>query len=215
MKLAEVIRIMESFRGREKTMRTLQYAALLITRVTNESCSDKLKIISSQLGTGRLITRLFDDLSMAGYSLHYGTGPKQEDLLARILQVFENGLYMLYFPVEHIAWARQNEVLPGSEMPFWGVCLLIWGLSLGVSITKSLRQIYVLETKTKGSSHEEHNKKWMSHVLNIVMQSADLLNCLNWLGKSPFGIQMKPWHTGLLGLISSLIGFQKILTMNK
>lgn len=52
----------------------------------------------------------------------------------------------LFFPVEHIAWAREIKVLKGNSSQFWHASLLLWGLSLVLSIIRYVMHASLLFT---------------------------------------------------------------------
>ena len=69
------VSMLESYRGRDKIMRTVQFGSLmssgLLSRLTPSNAA-KLKAIAGHLGSGRLLLRLFDDIPMLAYNLYAG-----------------------------------------------------------------------------------------------------------------------------------------------
>ncbi|XP_069949547.1 peroxisomal membrane protein 11C-like isoform X3 [Cherax quadricarinatus] len=213
MGLEDIVSVLETYRGREKTMRTLQYGLLFVTPLAKQNVRVALETISSQIGTARLILRLFDDLPMLQYSLSCFKENKGKDTLVRWLEVVTTVVDQLYFPVEHLAWARDMKVFRGSSASLWHASLLLWGLSLILTILRD--KIEVL---------------YRRELLTVIMQAADLLNALNWMPRRPWTkpflvwqvrpeCRWRPWHlpfpqwqVGFLGLVSSLIGFSKFLS---
>lgn len=218
MGLQDIMSILESSQGREKTMRTVQYGLLFATPLTNKNTRSAFEVLSSQLGLARVILRLFDDLPMLQYSLSCGLGKKGEDQTVRVLQVVNNVVDQIYYPVEHIAWLRDVKVLRGNSSGLWNVSLLLWGFSLCLTIFRSLRRIAILKQQTKKATAEEKNKieaEYTSQLLTVIMQASDLLNALNWMPWRPWSKPFPVWQVGLLGLISSFIGFSKLLSASR
>lgn len=218
MRLEEVVEVLESYRGREKALRTLQYGLLFITSAARHSKRATLEAISSQIGAVRIILRLFDDLSMLQYSrevLRQGNG---EDWMVRCLEVANIVVDQLFFPVEHLAWARDVKILRGSSSRFWHASLLLWAASLVLTISRSLRKISLLPQDVSRLTSEEKERKeekYEEELLTIIMHAADLLNALNWLPNRPWSKSFPMWQVGVFGLISSLIGFHKLLQVRK
>jgi len=72
---------LETYSGRDKMLRTLSYAAKLLTVCTSsKSAEKKLKTFGSQMSECRVMLRLLDDLPSLHYMMTYGWG-KQVSLL--------------------------------------------------------------------------------------------------------------------------------------
>ncbi|XP_068247052.1 peroxisomal membrane protein 11C-like [Palaemon carinicauda] len=217
MSLQDFVSVLESYRGREKTMRTVQYGLLLITPFAQKNTRAAAEVVSAQLGSARVILRLFDDLSMLQYSFSYGFGKRGEDQTQRVLKLANNIVDVLYYPVEHIAWLQDVKVLRGKSERLWNLCIVIWAISLSLTIIRSLHQISILKQQKEKMPEEERRieVKYTEEYLTLAMQGADLLNAINWLPCRPWCKPFSSWQVGLLGLTSSLIGFRKLLTAGK
>lgn len=70
--------VLETYRGREKIMRLIQYASFLasggLQKFTFESSGAKFRILAEALSECRTVLRLFDDAAMFSYARNYGTG---------------------------------------------------------------------------------------------------------------------------------------------
>lgn len=72
--------VLETYRGREKLMRILQYASYLasggLQKLSHESSGEKFRIFAEAISECRTVLRLFDDAAMFSYarSYMYGTG---------------------------------------------------------------------------------------------------------------------------------------------
>ena len=56
--------------------------------------------------------------------------------ILRPLEVVGSLLGQLYYPVEHLAWLRDKEVLPGSSGLLWLLGLALWAGTLANDIIK-------------------------------------------------------------------------------
>lgn len=70
--------VLETYRGREKLMRILQYASFLasggLQKLSRESSGEKFRIFAEAISECRTVLRLFDDAAMFSYARNYGTG---------------------------------------------------------------------------------------------------------------------------------------------
>uniref|UniRef100_A0A8D0H111 Peroxisomal biosis factor 11 gamma n=1 Tax=Sphenodon punctatus TaxID=8508 RepID=A0A8D0H111_SPHPU len=219
--LSGLVSVLESYRGRDRVIRTLCYGcqlvggALIRTNPKAESpLGHSLLGVSAQLSHCRTVLRLFDDLSMLAYSCQYGLGAKEQDVVVRWLSVFNNVADQLYYPCEHVAWAADAEVIRANSHRWWALSTALWGLSLLLAIGRSLRILFQLRRKlskppsgTAQPSRQEIKAQVKLEVWSIVSNLADLSNAIHWL---PPGVlwagQFPPWLVGLMGTVSSLIG---------
>nr|DBA28456.1 TPA: hypothetical protein GDO54_008815 [Pyxicephalus adspersus] len=198
-----VVNVLESYRGRDRLMRTLCYSCQLLGGVITEKHGDQHRygksflLIASQLSHSRTVLRLFDDLSMLAYSLKYGLGKKEEDCLIRWISVIGNIFDQLYYPCEHVAWAADVGVIHTKSDIWWTASTVLWGLSLLVGIIRN----------GLPKSQGEIRFQMRSELLCIFSSICDLTNTIHWMppgflwgGCSPM------WLVGLMGTISSLIG---------
>ncbi|KAE8631992.1 hypothetical protein XENTR_v10001385 [Xenopus tropicalis] len=213
-----LVNVLESYRGRDRVVRTLCYSCQLLGGVmSNKSEVDhnwgkSLLVVASQLSHCRTVLRLFDDLAMLAYSVNYGLGKKEKDPIIRWISIFSNISDQLYYPCEHIAWAADSGVISAKSEIWWTASTAFWGLSLILGIVKSLRSLIMLR-RYKGKKEEppksrgEIKSQIRSEVLCIISCLSDLVNAVHWMphgflwgGSSPI------WLVGLMGTISSLIG---------
>ena len=67
--------ILEKYRGRDKVIRMIQFASMMVSGLLDKSTprnAKKLQTIASQLGLCRVILRLFDDIPMLAYNAFAG-----------------------------------------------------------------------------------------------------------------------------------------------
>ncbi|XP_004595782.2 peroxisomal membrane protein 11C [Ochotona princeps] len=220
--LGEVAAALESYRGRDRLIRTLGYCCQLVGGVLVECCpaesqaGTRLLAVSAQLSHCRTVLRLFDDLAMFTYTKQYGLGAEEEDGLIRWASVLGNIADQLYYPCEHLAWAADAKVLHVDSARWWALSTALWGISLLLGIARALRMVQKLRRKLQTpmafTSRLPRSKRraleaqvW-SETLTVLSNLADLANAVHWL---PPGIlwagRFPPWLVGLLGTISSLL----------
>ncbi|XP_018967640.1 peroxisomal membrane protein 11C isoform X2 [Cyprinus carpio] len=220
------INVLESYRGRDKVIRTLCYGSQLVGGVLAGKSSQSLLgksllLFSAQLSDCRTTLRLFDDLSMLAYSTSYGLGASEEDALVRWMSILSNVADQLYYPCEHIAWAADAELIKTKSDRWWVLSTGLWGISLILSILRSIRSIQILKRKAQmcqrsasAESREEVfsqkavlRRQIRGEVFSILSSLADLSNAIHWM---PPGFlwagRFPPWLVGLMGTTSSLIG---------
>ncbi|CAM9219979.1 unnamed protein product [Lampetra planeri] len=127
------VRVLESYRGRDKVIRTVCYGSQLLggalsrsteTSVPFQRLGKSLLLFSAELSHCRTVLRLFDDLSMLAYSRSYGFGHREEDGAVRWISVLNNIADQLYYPCEHIAWAADAKLIQ-VKSDLWGTSLLL------------------------------------------------------------------------------------------
>ncbi|KAF3835264.1 hypothetical protein F7725_027822 [Dissostichus mawsoni] len=166
-----LVRLLESYRGRDKVIRTACYGSQLVggalsrrAEADNSShrLGKRLLLFSAQLSHCRTVLRLFDDLSMLAYSKSYGFGGKEEDAGLRWLSVLNNVADQLYYPCEHIAWAADAELIKVKSDKWWVLSTVLWGSSLLLGILRSLRVLMLLKkTLNRCESDEGGTSSWM------------------------------------------------------
>uniref|UniRef100_A0ABK0LQH2 Peroxisomal biogenesis factor 11 gamma n=1 Tax=Rattus norvegicus TaxID=10116 RepID=A0ABK0LQH2_RAT len=146
---------LESYRGRDRLIRTLGYGCQLIGGVLVEQCPSRsevgrrLLVVSAQLSHCRTVLRLFDDLAMFVYTKQYGLGAEEEDVFIRWLSVLSNMADQLYYPCEHVAWAADAKVLQVDSARWWTLSTAFWSLSLLLGAVKSLWTMLKLRQKLR------------------------------------------------------------------
>ncbi|XP_001497087.1 peroxisomal membrane protein 11C isoform X1 [Equus przewalskii] len=214
---------LESYRGRDRLIRTLGYCCQLVGGVLVQQCrarsevGTRLLALSSQLSHCRTVLRLFDDAAMFVYTKQYGLGAEEEDIFVRCVSVLGNLADQLYYPCEHVAWAADAKILRVDSARWWTLSTAFWGLSLLLGIARSLWMVLKLRQRLRGptvpcasrlpqSKQRALEAQVQSEVLTLLSNLADLANAVHWL---PPGIlwagRFPPWLVGLLGTVSSLL----------
>ncbi|XP_039983773.1 peroxisomal membrane protein 11C [Xiphias gladius] len=218
-----LVRLLESYRGRDKVIRTVCYGSQLVggvlsrkaeADVSSQRLGKSLLLFSAQLSQCRTVLRLFDDLSMLAYSHSYGLGAVEEDTGVRWISVLTNVADQLYYPCEHIAWAADAELIKAKSDKWWLFSTVLWGTSLLLGILRSLRVLLLLKKKLKrcgrdgaGNSRSQLRRQMRGEVVSVIGSMADLSNAIHWMPPGFLWAGRFPdWLVGLLGTISSLIG---------
>ncbi|XP_029906366.1 peroxisomal membrane protein 11C [Myripristis murdjan] len=223
-----LVSLLESYRGRDKVIRTVCYGSQLVGGLLSRQADTKsssqlgkrLLLLSAQLSHCRTVLRLFDDLSMLAYSHSYGFGASEEDTGLRWISVLNNISDQLYYPCEHIAWAADAELIKAKSDKWWLLSTVLWGTSLLLGILRSVRVLALLKKKLQrcerdrdGSSgggsprRSELCRQMRGELLSILSSMADLSNAIHWMPPGFLWAGRFPnWLVGLMGTISSLIG---------
>ncbi|XP_041646725.1 peroxisomal membrane protein 11C [Cheilinus undulatus] len=222
-----LVRVLETYRGRDKVIRTLCYGSQLVggalsrkaeTEVTSQQLGKSLLLFSAQLSHCRTVLRLFDDLSMLAYSHGYGLGGTEEDPGVRWISVLNNLADQLYYPCEHIAWAADAELIKVKSDKWWLLCTVLWGTSLLLGILRSLRVLLLLKKKLRkhGREGDQHSRSQLrgqmrGELLSVLGSMADLSNAIHWMPPGFLWAGRFPnWLVGLMGTVSSVVGLIKM-----
>lgn len=220
--LSKAAAALESYRGRDRLIRTLGYCCQLVGGILVERCpaqsevGTRLLAVSAQLSHCRTVLRLFDDLAMFVYTKQYGLGPEEEDVFVRWVSVLGNMADQLYYPCEHLAWAADAKVLRVDSARWWTLSTTLWGLSLLLGIARALWTVQRLRQRLRSptaftsrlprSKRRAMEAQMRSEALTALSNLADLANAVHWL---PPGVlwagRFPPWLVGLMGTISSLL----------
>ena len=63
---------------------------------------------------------------------------QDSSLVVHLSDLISTSSTLLYYPVEHIAWASEHELLPFQSSTFWALAIYIWALSLLASCVRSI-----------------------------------------------------------------------------
>nr|XP_005890819.1 PREDICTED: peroxisomal membrane protein 11C isoform X2 [Bos mutus] len=153
--LSDLASALESYRGRDRLIRTLGYCCQLVGGVLVEQCparsevGTRLLALSSQLSHCRVILRLFDDAAMFVYTKQYGLGAEEEDVFVRCVSILSNLADQLYYPCEHVAWAADAKILHVDSARWWTLSTTLWGLSLLLGVARSLWMVLKLRHRLR------------------------------------------------------------------
>ncbi|XP_068744726.1 peroxisomal membrane protein 11C-like [Montipora capricornis] len=225
--------VLETYRGREKLMRFLQYASFLASggmpKVSGKSSGEKFRIFAEAVGECRTVLRLFDDAAMISYALSYGTGEEERYKIVRWTNLVDILSGLTFYPIEHIAWAMDKKLLAGKSAKLWDFSLYCWIVSLVACIIRDLWLIKKIQqgeknkpgVKTESQSHDSslsssstrHKQRRSLHkrlIISVIGFTADLAMAINW---APPGLlwaqKLSIGSVGLLGTLSSLCELYK------
>ncbi|XP_071380660.1 peroxisomal membrane protein 11C isoform X2 [Centroberyx affinis] len=219
-----LVSLLESYRGRDKVIRTVCYGSQLVGGVLSRGggagaegasrLGNSLLLLSAQLSRCRTVLRLFDDLAMLAYSSSYGLGAGEEDSGLRCISVLTNMADQLYYPCEHVAWAADAQLIRVKSDKWWLVSTVLWGASLLLGILRSVRVLMLLRRKLRrseqdrgGSSGSQLSRQVRAELLSVLSSMADLSNAVHWMPPGFLWAGRFPdWLVGLMGTVSSVIG---------
>ncbi|XP_006558776.1 peroxisomal membrane protein 11C [Apis mellifera] len=216
MNIALISEYLETYQGRDKFLKTLSYMAKFATLgVSSNETNKKLKIFSNQMNECRMILRLLNDIPMIHYAMKYKWKKEESDWLIRYAELIQILVDIIFCPIEHIFWAGKHKLIKINNEIWNNASTWLWIISLQLSLLKSLRKIkfnnykiHLSETNynTRLTLKAINKQKW-NELLTCIRLILDISYAINYL---PSGIlwagQLKTWHIGILGSLSSLIG---------
>ncbi|KAK3776419.1 hypothetical protein RRG08_023771 [Elysia crispata] len=229
--LASVVSLLETYRGRDRVIRFLTYAAMFMGSNGKTPAQIKWRTVVGELGACRVILRLFDDLPMLLMNLSTGFGLKDKRPPIKLLNFLSALLNQGFYPSEHIAWLRQKKIISGEPRPYLLIGLFIWAASLTVELIKSLLKIHYINVQSvqllkqkeldkssegddASSSQNAEIKKTLSRLSNerrdiglLMLQTCcDLTNAVSWL---PPGLlwagSLSPRANAVFGMFATVI----------
>lgn len=221
----QTVEYLDTYHGRYQAIRFCEHLARFLSGCCAKQISGKLLTFSDQLGSCRVVLRLFDDLSMLRYNLLYGFGKEDiPDIKIRILTVFSNICDQLYYPLEHLAWAEDIGLLtPRKNIDYWTASSILWALSSYFSMSRSLSQakslhaqkstfkLYGSEITRKSPRYKEYVKLSNLQFLAIISALQNLADLIRAIHYFPNGFlwagRLKEWQIGAFGVLSCLLSF--------
>lgn len=223
--------MLETYRGREKLMRLLQYASYLasggLQKLSYESSAGKFRIWAEAISECRTFLRLFDDAAMLSYARDYGTGKEERDKVVRWTNLVDIFCGLTFYPLEHVAWARDKKLLAGKSEKLWDLSLYTW---IGSLIACIIRDLWLLrklqhlqksrtqlvsdssgDTQTSSSSRQNQIKYLQRRlIISVIGFTSDLGMAIHW---APAGFlwagKLSIGTVGLLGTVSSFAELYK------
>ncbi|KAJ8311771.1 hypothetical protein KUTeg_011126 [Tegillarca granosa] len=231
----DIVKVLETYRGRDKIIRTCAYLALWAAGDSTSNAAVKLRTIFTEFGACRSTLRLFDDLPMLAHNLYYGLGSKESNSLLRILDLATNLCNQLFYPVEHVAWLANKKIISAEELKWIFGSLVIWAVSLAFEILKNIvrifqikRKLHTLYKQKRLETEEGRNEiteqseliktqmyqqkaEMRTSYLTLIQSLSDFMNAINWM---PPGFlwagKLSKARSGMFGTISSLIMLYKV-----
>ena len=121
----------------------------------------------------------------------------------------------LYYPVEHVAWAADNQLIPPNSGPVWTIAVLLWGIPLLLTLLRKLTQLIQLYQQPKPSNPNTVTTVGsIKHLsVEVVQVFCDLVLAIFWLPSGfLWGGKLSAAVWGTVGTISSIAGLYKTIT---
>ncbi|KAJ8962130.1 hypothetical protein NQ318_018087 [Aromia moschata] len=217
--LDEFCLLLETYKGRDKILRTLCYTTKLVGGLQkNEQLAKKFLYISSHISGTRATLRLLDDFPMLQYNLEYGLGHEEPDRYMAQLGVITNIIDQVYYPVEKMSWLAEHKLVSGIDNNKWDtISSICWVLSIYLTLMKTVRYVAVLQKhktcvqKDKSVPLEKLLKMQKFEVLTCIRLTLDFVHAVNTLPPGfMWSSKLKTWHVGLIGSLSSILGIYQI-----
>lgn len=219
--LDEICDMLDTYKGRDKILRTLCYSSKLIGGLSNnEILAKRMGVFSSKMSGTRAVLRLLDDLPMLKYNLEYGFGGEEPDQLMASLGVTTNIIDQIYYPIEKMSFLAEHDLISNCDGNYWDTASSIcWVLSIYLTLLKTMRYVTILQsqrtrgvvTKEGSEALEKLLRRQKFEILTCVRLSMDLVHAINtlplgWL----WGGKLKTWHIGLIATTSSFLGIYQM-----
>lgn len=219
MSLECATKLLASYSGRDKVLRTLGYTSLFLSgAIKDKNTAESFRILSSKLSGCRAVLRLFDDLPMLSCTLSYGFGKHEPDKLLRLLNLLTNAVDQGFYPIEHIAWAAENNIISLKNADSWSLAnSFCWVISLYLTLLSCIRKLGLLHSQRQQCPTDlvrqaSLKAEQQAQFLLALQSMLDLGHAVHWLPKGfLWGGTMQPWQRGLLGTLSSFISFYRAI----
>ena len=112
---------------------------------------------------------------------------------------------ILYYPLEHAAWAADHQLLPLNSSHLWTGAIALWALPLLIACVQILGQL-MHQIKTDANQQLNHL------VLDLVENLCNLSLAIFWMPKGfLWGGKLSSLWWGFFGTVSSLISLYKTI----
>ncbi|GLV44083.1 Peroxin 11c [Carabus blaptoides fortunei] len=218
--LEEICNLLDTYKGRDKILRTLCYSTKLIGGLAKDDLlAKRFQVFSSQMSATRATLRLLDDLPMLKYTLEYGFGKEEPDRIMSSLGVITNIIDQVYYPIEKISWLAEHRLISADGEKWDVVSSIFWVTSIYLTLMKSLRYMSYLQ---KNKMHATMDAEFKVNLIKIIgRQKLEALTCIRLsldlihaISTLPPGFlwssKLKSWHVGFIGTLSSVLGIYQI-----
>ncbi|KAF5295108.1 hypothetical protein FQA39_LY13259 [Lamprigera yunnana] len=218
--LNDVCDALDTYRGRDKLIRTLCYTSKLIGSLAcDDNFAKKCRIFGSHMSTARIVTGLFNDLPALKNTLNYGVGDKEPDSFLATISFIINVVDQLYFFVDKIAWFAEINIITVKSTAAWRTSsTVLCGISIYLNLVRTLRQSIALHHHKDTIRNEETRQSALMKIadhhmelLSLVRLSLDLTQTINSL---PSGFlwssKLRQSQIGLIATISSFVGLYQM-----
>ncbi|XP_050293186.1 peroxisomal membrane protein 11C [Anthonomus grandis grandis] len=218
--LDETCTILESYKGRDKIIRTLCYLSRLMGELqSNPEVKKKFSTFGSQMSATRTTLRLFDDLLVLKNSINYAFGKNEPDKCMAVLGITSNIVDHLFLPLEKVSWLAKHKLLTGVDNSKWDTAsAACWVVTSYLTILKTLRCLVLLKKhencldNAQGLSAEKLQTLKTFHLWTLSRACLDFMHAVNTLPPGfLWSSKFKPWFVSLIGTSSSLLGLYLII----
>jgi len=218
--LDETCSILETYKGRDKIIRTLCYLSRLIGELQSDpELRKKLSTFGSQMSATRTTLRLFDDALVLRNTIQYGLGKNEPDRYMAIMGITSNIIDHLFLPLEKVSWLAKHRLLTGIDNSKWDTASsACWVITSYLTVLKTLRYLFLLEQhkqcldKAKSISPEKLRYLKIFHMWTFSRACLDFVHAVNTLPPGfLWSSKLQPWLVSLIGTGSSLIGLYLVV----
>ncbi|XP_025832656.1 peroxisomal membrane protein 11C [Agrilus planipennis] len=210
--LNNVSNILETYKGRDKVLKTLCYGARFIGGSKKDELSTRLRRFGSEMSAARAVLRLLDDASTISYVIEYKLGQNEPDRVMAVLGFLGNLADLIYCPIDKICWLGSTKLINVKDVEYYdNINTLCWVFSVYFSLMRNLWYLRILSLTQKSLSrkHLEYSnldKRRKYEILTCVRLTLDLLHAVNSLPPGfLWSSKFKAWQVGLIGTISGMI----------
>lgn len=133
-------------------------------------------------------------------------------MLARCGELTSCVCSQLYYPVEHIAWAADQQLVGVASTHVWTVAIILWAIPLLITIVRKLRELMSVCRQSQSGIRTAAETQLRGLMLDMVQNLCDLILAVFWMPPGfLWGGKLSATWWGLFGTISSLIGLYKTI----
>lgn len=218
--LDETCAILETYKGRDKVLRTLCYLSRLVGELQNNpELAKKLNTFGSQMSATRTTLRLFDDLPALKNNIQYAFGKNEPDRYMAIFGTASNIIDQIFLPLEKISWLAKHKLLTGiNNTKYETASSACWVLTSYITILKTMRYLLLLERhkgcidKAKSISPEKLKNLKSFHLWTVTRAFLDFIHAVNTLPPGfLWSSRIRPLHINIVATGSSLLGIYLII----
>ncbi|XP_019768220.1 peroxisomal membrane protein 11C isoform X1 [Dendroctonus ponderosae] len=218
--LNESCSLLDTYKGRDKIIRTLCYLSRLFGELqSNPEIQQKCNTFSTQMSATRTTLRLLDDLLVLRSTLDYKFGQNEADKYMAVMVVMSNITDHIYLSLEKFSWLAKHKLLTGIDNTKWDTASsACWVFTSYVSILKNVRFLFMMEShksclgQVKNISDEKLRLlKWF-HIWTVCRSLLDFTHAVNTLPPGfLWSSKLSSRFISLIGSSSSLIGLYLII----
>ncbi|XP_046453421.1 peroxisomal membrane protein 11C-like [Daphnia pulex] len=217
--------LLDAHAGRDKILRITGFICTLLSDLPgtrNTPLAKKFLTVGRQISNSRTINRLFDDLPMLNRTLSYGIGSSEKDQIIRISNLISNVINTCYYPLEHLAWFGDQQLLAVESKTFWRGVSYCWASTMYLAIVRTVRTISMLIQHRRHTLHSgnpsdsdimKFRRGMLQELLSLIQQMSDMGIAVNSIPGFLWGGKLKPRHIGILGIVSTFISLAKLLRL--